>query len=121
MTAFCFYASVDPHFLRRYLKSRFISDFLTHTTIELVLFYSFRLIKQVFLEISFMNIILASTKSDNPLFIMLFFTSKFTPIVLREEKRNLFTNRLVRLDACYPFFIAFPKKNSIRDLTLTLT
>ncbi|RNA08786.1 hypothetical protein BpHYR1_011111 [Brachionus plicatilis] len=49
----------------------------SHTTIELVLFYTFRLIKQVHLEINFLNIILASTKSDNPLYIYVYFFSNF--------------------------------------------
>ncbi|RMZ95003.1 hypothetical protein BpHYR1_045841, partial [Brachionus plicatilis] len=50
---------------------------ISHTTIELVLIYTFR--KQVFIEISFLNIILASTKSDNPLYIYVVFYIKIYP------------------------------------------
>ncbi|RNA05409.1 hypothetical protein BpHYR1_043727, partial [Brachionus plicatilis] len=59
----------------------FIVTFFYHilpffTKIYLVLFYTFRLIKQVFLEISFLN---TSTKSDNPLYIYVVFYIKIYP------------------------------------------
>ncbi|RNA00944.1 hypothetical protein BpHYR1_041775 [Brachionus plicatilis] len=62
-----------------YNRIRNQKDTLYFNDNKLVLFYTFRLIKQVFLEISFLNIILASTKSDNPLYIYVVFYIKIYP------------------------------------------